>query len=178
MKRVLLHICCGICASGTIEKLKSYGFAVTGYFYNPNIHPEEEFQRRLAVCEEVARLCGIPLLTGAYDQKAWFSEVTGLEQEPEGGKRCEVCFRMRIRESWKKAQDMGIFALASTLSISPHKDSAMINRIGKTECGLSFLEYDFKKQDGWKIANAFAKEHSLYRQHYCGCTFSRKPGQD
>jgi predicted adenine nucleotide alpha hydrolase (AANH) superfamily ATPase len=172
---VLLHICCGICASWTIEKLKLDGYQVTGFFYNPNIYPSDEYQRRLQVAKDVCAAQGIPLIEGAYDSDRWQSGVSGLEQEPEGGARCESCYRIRLAATADRAQKLAIKLIATTLSISPHKDAAAINKIGKSIAPQAFLEYNFKKEDGFKKANEFAKNHNLYRQHYCGCIYSMKP---
>ena len=172
MAGVLLHICCGICSSASIQKLNDDGYAVKGYFYNPNIQPEEEYKRRLEAAQAVAEMLGIDLLVGEYDNDAWTKKVRGFENEPEGGKRCGVCFKMRLEETYKKAKESGIEYFTSTLSISPHKNTVFIDGIGKSIAPQSFLAYDFKKKNGFKKAMGFSKYHSLYRQNYCGCMFS------
>ncbi len=173
MKSVLLHICCGVCASYPVLRLQSEGYRVLGFFYNPNIQPQEEYTRRLAVALKVACTLTYELLTGAYEPEKWFQAVKGLEHEPEGATRCSVCFKVRMEEAHRKARQLGIPYFATTLSISPHKQSREINALGSLIDPAGFLEYDFKKQDGFKKATAFAKTHSLYRQNYCGCIFSR-----
>lgn len=173
LKKVLLHICCGVCAGAVVQKLQADGFEVTGFFYNPNIYPEEEYKQRLEVVREASRLLGFELIAGPYDNLVWQEQIKGLEEEPEGGKRCQACFRMRLRKTAEKAQELGIEHLASTLSVSPHKNVQEINAIGQ-ELSTGFLPYDFKKQDGFKKTMDFAKEHNFYRQHYCGCVFSKK----
>lgn len=175
MKPVLLHICCGICSSWAIEKLKLDGFLATGFFYNPNIQPEEEYLKRLAAVRDVANLQGIELLSGEYDPQCWLKEVQGLEQEPEGGKRCSVCFELRLQETLRKARELGIKHFTTTLSISPHKNFETINFIGRALCPDGFLPYNFKKEAGFQKSNNFCREHNLYRQNYCGCLFSRIP---
>jgi epoxyqueuosine reductase len=146
---------------------------VTGFFYNPNIHPEEEYEQRLEVAREASRLLSFKLITGPNDNLTWQEQIKGLEEEPEGGKRCPVCFRVRLQKAAEKARELGIKYLASTLSVRPHKNAQEINRIGSDVCN-NFLPYDFKKQDGFKKTMDFAKEHNFYRQHYCGCIYSMK----
>lgn len=172
MKKVLLHICCGVCAGSVVQKLRDDGFAVTGFFYNPNIYPEKEYEQRLEVVREASRLLSFELITGSYDNLAWQEQIKGLEGEAEGGKRCPVCFRVRLQKAADQARELGIKYLASTLAVSPHKNLQEINRIGSVVC-IDFLPYDFKKQDGFKKTIDFAKEHNFYRQHYCGCEKSR-----
>lgn len=178
MKSVLLHICCGICSSSAIEKLRQDGFEVTGVFYNPNIHPEEEYLRRLEVARTVADILKIKLIEAAYERENWFIQVKGLENEPEGGRRCAICFKMRIEYTAKIAKEEGLNYFTTTLTISPHKNTKMINDIGKSVARDYFLGYDFKKEDGFRKANAFAKAKQLYRQNYCGCIYSQKGGKN
>jgi len=174
MKSVLLHICCGICSSWAVERLKEDGFGVTGFFYNPNIQPENEYLKRLEVAGKVADLLKIRFIEGSYDSEKWAESVKGFEDEPEGGKRCPPCFKMRLEESFKKAKEVEADYFATTLSISPHKNTGIINQTGKAVGGESFLGYDFKQQDGFKKANSFSKEQKLYRQNYCGCVFGKR----
>jgi hypothetical protein len=173
MNRTLLHICCGICSSAAIQKLQEDSFLVTGLFYNPNIHSEEEYLRRLEVAKTVANILKIKLLEAPYDQEKWFTQVKGLETEPEGGRRCTICFKMRLEYTAKIAKEQGLDYFTTTLTISPHKDTKLINEIGKA-AGPGFLEYDFKKESGFKKAADFARANQLYRQNYCGCIFSQK----
>jgi len=173
MKSILLHICCGICSSFAIEKLKQDGFKVSGLFYNPNIHPEEEYLRRWEAAKAVADILEIKLIATPYDRENWLAEVKGLEKEPEGGKRCTICFKMRLEYTAKIAKEQGLNYFTTTLTISPHKNTKLINEIGNSISQEYFLEYDFKKGEGFKNAIDFAKRHQLYRQNYCGCIFSR-----
>jgi epoxyqueuosine reductase len=173
MKQVLLHICCGICSSWAIEKLKVDGFQVRGFFYNPNIQPEEEYFKRLEVAQRVAQFHGIELLAGKYDPDKWQEAIKGLDNEPEGGKRCPICFKLRLEETWRKARELGIPQITTTLTISPHKDFEAIKSIGSSISRKGFLAYNFKKEDGFKKSNKFSREHELYRQNYCGCLYSR-----
>ncbi|MFH1860631.1 MAG: epoxyqueuosine reductase QueH [bacterium] len=174
-KIVLLHICCGVCASSVIERLRNDGFEVVGFFYNPNIYPSQEYQRRLDTVAVVAKHLSFQLIEGEYDHNCWLSLIKGLEKEPEAGARCEVCFQMRLEETWKKSREMDVPYFATTLTVSPHKDALIINKIGVATSGNdeTFLVYDFKKQDGFKKAMEFSRQHSLYRQRYCGCVYSR-----
>jgi predicted adenine nucleotide alpha hydrolase (AANH) superfamily ATPase len=173
MPRILLHICCGICSSAAIQKLKEDGFEVCGIFYNPNIHPEDEYLRRLEVARKVADILEIKLLETGYEKESWLAQIKGLEKEPEGGRRCAVCFKLRLAYTARVAKEQGLDYFTTTLSISPHKDTKLINEIGKA-AAPSFLEYDFKKENGFKKAADFAKTNQLYRQNYCGCIFSKK----
>lgn len=171
MEKILLHICCGVCCGHAVRQLQADGFEVAGYFYNPNILPREEYELRLQAALKAASALGIKLIEGQYDSDGWLNAVKGLEREPEGGRRCPVCFEFRIRKTFEKASELGIASVASTLSISPHKETAIINEIGLRLSPDSFKPYNFKKQDGFKKTSVFAREHNLYRQHYCGCKF-------
>jgi hypothetical protein len=148
---------------------------VSGHFYNPNIHPPEEYQRRLLEMEGYARRIGLPLLMGGYDVERWREAVRGLEAEPEGGARCLVCYRLRLAETAALAQQEGFSHFTTTLSISPHKRAEAINAIGRelgARYGLEFYAADFKKKDGFAHSLRLSREAGLYRQDYCGCIFS------
>ena len=174
MKGILLHICCGVCASSVVERLRDEGFKPIGFFYNPNIHPQEEYLKRQEVIKEVAHILKFDLVFGVYDKDNWFAKIKGLEDEPEGGKRCLVCFRMRLEETQKMASQMNITKFTTTLTVSPHKNKTVINEIGKAVSPLGFLDHDFKKQHGFRLAMEFAKRYNLYRQNYCGCVYSKR----
>ena len=169
-----MHICCGVCAAGAAEKLQAEGLEVTGFFYNPNIFPEEEYRQRLAVARETSRLLNFPLHEDSYLPEAWREKIRGWEDVPEGGKRCEICFRVRLEETFNFMKDQGADAFTSTLTISPHKSAEAICRIGKAIGGEKFLARDFKKKDGYKRSLEIAREQNLYRQDYCGCVYSMK----
>jgi len=158
------------------ERLREEGFKVEGFFYNPNIHPEEEYKRRLEVVRQISQILNFPLIEGAYDKEDWFKATEGLENEPEGGERCQICFRIRLEQTYKKSCRLGARYFATTLSVSPHKDVLAINKIGKELDKERFLERDFKKRDGFKKAVRFSKRYNLCRQNYCGCIYSRKEG--
>ena len=173
--KVALHICCGVCAAGAAERLTSEGHQVYGFFYNPNIHPQEEYQRRLEAAHQVAKELNFPLEAGPYQPEDWFTEIKGLEKEPEGSKRCEVCFRHRLKQTYLYMQDAGLDAFTTTLTIGPQKSAAVINRVGQEIGDDRFLVRDFKKQAGFQRASELARKWSIHRQHYCGCVYS--PGE-
>jgi hypothetical protein len=172
--KVVLHICCGVCAAGAAERLKAEDHEVIGFFCNPNIYPEEEYRKRLEVARETSRLLSFPLREGSYLPEAWREKIRGWEDAPEGGERCEICFRVRLEETFNFMKDQGADAFTSTLTISPHKSAEAIFRIGKTIGGEKFLARDFKKKDGFKRSQEIAREKNLYRQDYCGCVYSLK----
>jgi epoxyqueuosine reductase len=174
MKSLLLHVCCAPCSTEVLERLKEY--SVTVFFLNPNIHPEQEYERRLAEVQRFCRRKGIPCEEGRYNPEEWSLLMRGLEDEPEGGLRCERCYRMRLHATAHHAK--GSYDLISTtLTISPHKKAVVVNRIGQEieeVTGVPFLEADWKKQAGFEKSLAHSRVHGLYRQDYCGCSFSRK----
>lgn len=174
---VILHICCGVCAAGAANVLISEGHRVTGYFYNPNIYPEDEYSRRLDAAFQTARNLDFELIQGPYDAETWQSLVEEFKDEPEGGKRCQACYRIRLEKSYLFMQNNGFEAFTSTLTISPHKSAVLINAIGSETGGLSFMARDFKKKDGFKKAAAMARQWNLYRQNYCGCIYSLRGAQ-
>jgi len=170
--KIVLHICCGVCAAGVVERLTSEGHEIIGFFYNPNIHPLAEYNRRLEVAREVAQKLDFPLEVAPYTPEEWFAETRSLENEPEGGRRCEVCFRLRLEKTYLYMKEHGWDAFTTTLTVSPHKPAEVINRVGRKIGGERFLARDFKKKEGFKRTVELAKEWSLYRQNYCGCIYS------
>ncbi len=177
--KLLLHICCAPDATAVFERLNPE-YEVTGFFHNPNIYPQEEFKRRLSDVESVARQMKFPLVAPAYEPEAWCNLVQGLENEPEGGSRCGVCFRQNLSAAACAACEMGMPFFTTTLTISPHKKSSQVIAAGKAagqESGVEFVDMNFKKKDGFKRSLELAKSLRLYRQEYCGCKFSlgRKP---
>ena len=175
--KVVLHICCGVCAAGVAERLMAEGHDVSGFFYNPNIHPPEEFHRRLEVAHRVAGEFGFPLEVAPYRPEEWHREADSLADEPEGGRRCEVCFRLRLAKTYRYMLDRGADAFTTTLTISPHKSAETINRIGREIGGDSFMVRDFKKKAGFQRAIELARHWELYRQDYCGCIYSMRDGK-
>jgi len=172
--KIVLHVCCGICAAGVVERLTLEGHQVLGFFYNPNIHPLEEYKRRLEVTHEVAKELNFPLEVASYTPEEWFKETNSLENEPEGGRRCEVCFRLRLNRTHLYMEDYGWDAFTTTLTISPRKSADVINRVGWEIDGERFLARDFKKKAGFQRAMELAKKWALYRQNYCGCIYSMR----
>jgi len=172
MKKVLLHICCGICAAWCIERLQKEGFLVEGLFYNPNIHPRQEYMRRYEAAQRICALSGITMHDSIYDTHEWFNACSVYNNESEGGKRCLLCYEMRLDATLQRARKIGCTYFATTLTISPHKNSSAIIAIGNRIGGDFFLPVDFKKENGFMRTMQIAKQHQLYRQHYCGCTYS------
>jgi len=170
--KVVLHICCGVCAAGVVERLNTEGHEVYGFFYNPNIHPQEEYERRLEAVRKVAKEMNFPLEVGSYTPEEWFAETRALENEPEGGKRCEVCFRYRLEKAYLYLLDSGLDAFTTTLTISPQKSAEVVNRVGQEIGGDRFLVRDFKKKAGFQRTTELARKWGLYHQNYCGCIYS------
>ena len=171
----LLHTCCAICSGHVIQEL-SHDFDVVVYFYNPNIHPEEEYLKRKKTLEDYCSKNGVKFIEAEYDEQAWLEKVKGLENEPEGGKRCKVCYQIRLEQAAKKAEELKCDYFGSTLTISPHKKADIINPIGTQigdQLGVKFYEADWKKKDGFKKANEISRTEGFYRQNYCGCVFSK-----
>ena len=181
--RLLLHACCAPCSSAVLEYHSEY-FAITLLYYNHNIAPLEEYQKREA---ELRRLVSqmkfthpVELLPCQYDGQAFVQAARGLEGEPEGGKRCEACFRLRLRYAAQEAARLRFDYYTTTLSISPMKNAPLLNQLGEEigrEFGVAHLPSDFKKKDGYKRSVQLSKEYDLYRQDYCGCAFSKAQRQ-
>jgi predicted adenine nucleotide alpha hydrolase (AANH) superfamily ATPase len=170
--KVALHICCAVCAAGAAERLMQEGHQVYGFFYNPNIHPDEEYRLRLSNARKVAKELGFLLEEEPYLPDEWHKAVTSLENEPEGGKRCPVCFRMRLEKAYQFMLESGCEAFATTLTMGSNKSADLIGRIGREIGGDKFLNRDFKKKEGIKRAGELARKWELYRQNYCGCIYS------
>lgn len=175
---VLLHSCCGPCSSYVLEYLTEY-FDILLYFYNPNIQPENEFLKRLeaqkTVLEKMQFGDRVKLVEGEYKPENFFETVKGLENEPEGGKRCEKCIEMRIKKAADAALQYNADFFATTLTVSPHKNALFINQTGnkiEKEQGISYLVSDFKKKNGYKRSIELCREYDIYRQNYCGCIYS------
>lgn len=177
--KLLLHVCCAPCSSYCLEYLSEY-FDITVYYYNPNISPESEYRFRLSEEERYISLRDfknpVSITDSVYDPREFLDAVRGLEREPEGGKRCEKCFRLRLEASAKKAKELGMDCLTTTLTISPLKNAALLNEIGfelGEKYGVMWLPSDFKKREGYKRSIVLSREYDLYRQNYCGCAFSK-----
>ena len=171
---VLLHTCCGPCASACVPRLRDDGHAVTLFFSNSNIDTAAEFDRRRAAAETLAAAEAVPLVADAYDHAAWRREVAaGLEDAPERGARCAKCFRFSLARAAAYAAAHGFDAVTTSLTVSPHKVSSAVFAQGDA-VAANFLHCDFKKKEGFKLSVRRAAELGLYRQSYCGCEFSRK----
>jgi predicted adenine nucleotide alpha hydrolase (AANH) superfamily ATPase len=172
--RLLLHACCAPDLTHPLQILRDK-YEVYVYFYNPNIHPTEEYLKRLDDARRLCKLWGFPLIEGEYDKERWFSLAEEYKEEPEGGKRCNVCFRMRLEKTAQLARKRGYDMFGTTLTISPHKNAMLINKIGSEigeKYGVPFLEANFKKKEGFKKSVEWSKRLRLYRQNYCGCVYS------
>lgn len=175
---LLLHSCCGPCSSAVLEKLTPH-FRVTVFFFNPCIHPAAEYEKRLSEQKRLIEEAKLPvdLLEAVYDPQSYFALVKGLENAPEGGERCLVCFRQRLMATAQAAKAHGFDFFTTTLTVSPHKNAENLNRIGQEvshETGMPFLPADFKKRSGYLRSLELSKEYSLYRQDWCGCVYSMR----
>lgn len=178
---LLLHSCCGPCSSYVLEYLSRHFSRITVLYYNPCIHPKEEFEKRLAqqqrLIEQMPMGCPVDLLVPPYEPNTFFEAVKGLEHCPEGGERCQVCFAQRLQKTAEIANQMQYTYFATTLTVSPHKNAVVINEVGQSaakEQRVLYLPSDFKKKEGYKRSLVLSKEYELYRQDYCGCVFSMR----
>lgn len=175
---LFLHVCCAPCSSYVLEYLSQY-FAITVFFYNPNIEPEKEYRTRSEeeqrFISEIVPKHPIRFMEGAYDPKDFHDAARGLEKEPEGGARCTECFRLRLEETARLCREGGYDYMTTTLTISPLKDAERLNRIGREaaeKAGVNWLPSEFKKKGGYLRSIELSREHGLYRQDYCGCVYS------
>ncbi|MDD4294851.1 MAG: epoxyqueuosine reductase QueH [Candidatus Omnitrophica bacterium] len=175
MKKVLLHICCGVCLSYPIDFLRDKGYHVTGFFFNPNIMPKDEYDLRYEALLKIADTKKVSVIhdTGGHD--IWKNECGMMHAEREGGARCLKCFGLRLKRTFEFMQSQKYDFFATTLTVSPHKRSEDIFSIAKAIAANKFLEFDFKKNDGFKKTMLQAKEAGIYMQSYCGCGYSRVP---
>lgn len=174
-KTLLLHSCCGPCSSACIERLKEY-FNITVIYYNPNIEPLEEYLKRKKEQMRLLDLLNINFLDCDYDNEIFRNKTKHLANEKEGGVRCSVCFGIRLKYTAYKAKELGFDYFTTTLTVSPHKNSQIINLIGNKigeEAKVKYLYSDFKKREGYKRSIELASKYELYRQDYCGCLYSK-----
>jgi predicted adenine nucleotide alpha hydrolase (AANH) superfamily ATPase len=172
--KLLLHVCCAPCSTHVINVLRDE-YEVEAFFYNPNIHPEEEYRLRIEESRAYCKRIGLPLHSVDYDTQEWFKRIAGHEGDEEGGARCRICYRLRLEKTAEKAARDGFQYFTTTLTISPHKDAKVINAIGRElarQHGVSFLEADFKKKDGFKQSVELSRKYGMRRQNYCGCVYS------
>ena len=173
--KILVHICCAPDALYVMEILKK-DYMVSGYFYNPNIHPREEYGLRLRETQNAADLVPFKLYIGEYNDKRWLAMTHKFKTEPEKGRRCDICYAMRLESTARKASSLGFDLFSTVMSLSPWKKSEVMNKIGNMfahRYGVQFLEANFKKKDGFHKSIELSKLHSLYRQNYCGCIYSK-----
>lgn len=177
--KLLLHACCAPCSSYCLEYLSQY-FEIIIFYYNPNISLKEEYEYRLKEEKRLVSLMEfknpVTIVDGEYDTRDFFRAVKGFENEPEGGKRCEKCFALRLEASAKIAKTLDCDYFSTTLTISPLKNAQVINSIGdelSKRYGVKWLFSDFKKREGYKRSIVLSKKYDLYRQDYCGCVFSK-----
>lgn len=178
---LFLHSCCGPCSSYVLEYLSSY-FAITVFYYNPNISPQEEYRKRANEQKDLIESMNpklkypVTFQEGMYDPHAFFEMAKGMEDLPEGGERCFGCYQMRLREGIRLAKEGGYDYVTTTLSISPLKNAQKLNELGEKlarEYGMHYLSSDFKKKNGYQRSTQLSREYGLYRQDYCGCIFSK-----
>ena len=177
---LLLHSCCAPCSSYVLEYLANH-FKITIFYYNPNISPKEEFDKRI---DEQKRLINelpvknkVEFMEGNYDNQKYEKAIQGLEYEKEGGARCHICYRLRLEETAKLAKEKGFDYFTTTLSISPYKNAKVLNEIGEElakNYNVNYLYADFKKKNGYKRSIELSRIYNLYRQDYCGCKYSKK----
>lgn len=176
--RLLLHSCCAPCSSYVLEYLTEF-FDISVFYFNPNIYPENEYEFRineqLRLIKSISRVHNIELIEGDYHPEEFFDIAKGYESCPEGGDRCRRCYKLRLEKAAAVAREKGMDYFTTTLTISPLKNSAVINDLGvklSEEYGVKYLESDFKKREGYKRSLELSKEYNLYRQNYCGCIYS------
>ena len=177
-KKLLLHSCCAPCSSHVISYLTNF-FDITILYYNPNISPKDEYDKRkkeqIRLIKEIDKVNNIDIIDCDYDNDLYEEKIKGLENEPERGSRCTICFELRLSKTAKYAKELGYDYFCSTLTVSPYKNSKLLNEIGKKMeelYGVTWLYSDFKKENGYKHSIELSKKYNLYRQDYCGCKYS------
>lgn len=174
--KLLIHSCCGPCSSYVLDYLDKY-FDISIFYYNPNIFPQEEFNYRSKEQEELINKMGLSVkfIGQEHMSQEFYDTIKGHEDAPEKGSRCGLCYRLRLEKTAQYALENSYDYFTTTLSISPHKDSQLLNQIGRDlekEYGVKYLYSDFKKKDGYRKSVEFSKKFDMYRQEYCGCEFS------
>ena len=180
--KILLHSCCGPCSTEVISRLTPY-FDITIFYYNPNIEPQAEYVKRkkeqIRFLNEYQSVNKLDFLDCDYENEAFLDIAKGLETEPEGGSRCHRCYELRLTKTALAAKNAGFDFFGTTLTVSPYKNSTIINQIGDkiaTKYEINYLYSDFKKEDGYKKSIEYSQKYNLYRQNYCGCHFSHVIG--
>lgn len=181
---LLLHSCCAPCSSYVLEYLSAY-FNITVFYYNPNISPKEEYEKRVSeqkrLIFEMSFKNPVSFIEGEYNHDDFLSLVHGMEHLPEGGERCFLCYKMRLKAAAQKAAEIKADYFATTLTVSPYKNAEKLNTIGLSlgsEYGVRYLASDFKKDNGYKRSLELSEKHGLYRQNFCGCIFSEKEAKE
>lgn len=174
-QNVLLHSCCAICSGYAIKHLRELGYEPISYFYNPNIYPSVEYDKRLEAHKRLCDALSCELVVEDYESDLYNEAMVGYENHAEGSERCTRCFELRLLKTVQKARELEISKYTTTISISPHKNFAVLKQVGESFSkyyDAEFLAIDFKKQDGFLQSNMIAKGLDLYRQNYCGCDVS------
>ena len=175
--KIILHACCGICSAYPVSYLQDAGYTVIVYFYNPNIYPIEEYQKRLEAEKILCKHYGCELVIADYEPNDFYNAAKGLENEPEKGARCDKCFKLRLTKTAELAKSLGIKEFTTSMVISPHKNYEKLTKIGNSiadKYSIEYLSTNFRKQDGFLKTNQISKSLNLYRQNYCGCKFAQR----
>ena len=183
-RRILLHSCCGPCSTACVERLMS-DYRITVFYYNPNVTDREEYEKRRdnqikflnALNADLPEEDRVVFIEGEYFPEDFYGVTEGLEDCPEGGERCTECFKLRLERTAKAAVALGYDIFGTTLTVSPHKNYQLISMIGRTLAevfGLECLDMDFKKKAGYQRSIELSRKYELYRQNYCGCSFSKR----
>lgn len=176
-KKILVHCCCAVCFGYPSQYLKMLGYIPTAYFFNPNIYPKDEQIRRYEELKKYCEKYNFELIYETAEPDIFYETVAGLENEPEKGLRCNKCFGLRLTKAANKAKELGFTQFTTTLSVSPHKVSKNIFEEGFKAAklagnGLKFIDFDFKKNNGFNVTQKIAAYNNMYKQNYCGCEFS------
>ena len=174
-RKILVHCCCAVCFGYPSQFLKMLGYIPTAYFFNPNISPEAEHNRRLEELKNYCKKYDFEFCYEKFEPELFYNSIKGFENEPEKGNRCNLCFNLRLKKTAQKAKELKIERFTTTLSVSPHKISDNIFAEGakiENEEGVEFMPFDFKKNNGFNITQKIANYNNMYKQNYCGCEFS------
>lgn len=174
-RKILVHCCCAVCFGYPSQFLKMLGYIPTAYFYNPNIHPAEEYNRRRDELKKYCEKYEFEYIEENCDPEIFYQTISGFEAEPEKGLRCNECFKLRLMQTAKKAKELGFKKFTTTLTVSPHKISDNVFKEGfkaEKETGVEFSPFDFKKNNGFNVTQKIANFNGMYKQTYCGCEFS------
>lgn len=181
-KKIFVHCCCAVCFGYPSQYLKMLGYIPTAYFFNPNIYPKNEQTRRYEELKKYCEKYDFELIYEAMETNVFYEAAKGLENEPEKGLRCNKCFELRLNQAAKKAKELGFKQFTTTLSVSPHKISKNIFEAGRKAAkiyGIKFMDFDFKKNNGFNVTQKIAAYNNMYKQNYCGCEFSiRKSAEE